>query len=69
MTHIAMRVCGKDTYVARDTMRSDIELINDWLQQNQLILNWGKTKAMLFPFYNRDQTNPLTLPTNLSVSR
>ena len=34
-----------------------------WLQNNQLILNWNKTKTMFFSYSNRDRDwDPLTFP-------
>ena len=45
-----------------------MELIYEWLHNNQLIFNWNKTKAMYFSHYNRDQVDPFILPTNIFIS-
>ena len=48
-------------------MTTDMVLICVWLQHNQLILNWDKTKAMFFFYSNRDWADPLTFPTNIYI--
>ena len=64
---ITMFYYGKNICAVRDCMTTDMVLICVWLQHNQLILNWDKTKAMFFSYSNRDWADPLTFPTNIYI--
>ena len=59
-----MYCCGEKIGAVRDMMTKYMELIYEWLQNNQLILNWNKTKAMCFSHSSRDQVDALTYPTH-----
>ena len=65
---ITMYCYGAKICAVRDMMTRDMELIYEWLQNNQLILNWNKTKAMCFSHSSRDQVDPFILPTNIFIS-
>ena len=65
---ITMYCYGEKICAVRDMMTRDMELIYEWLQNNQLILNWNKTKAMCFSHSSRDQVDPFILPTNIFIS-
>ena len=58
----------KNICAVRDMMTEDLGSIYVWLKNNQLILNWDKTKAMCFSYSSHNQIDPHILPTNIFIS-
>ena len=51
-----------------EKIKADMILICEWLKHNQLILNWEKTLAILFPTTCRNHINPLERPSNIFLN-
>ena len=65
---ITMFCSDKNICAVRDMMTEDLGSIYVWLKNNQLILNWDKTKAMCFSYSSHNQIDPHILPTNIFIS-
>ena len=59
---------GKNIFDVVEKIKADMVLICEWLKHNQLILNWEKTHAMLFPTTCRNHINPLDRPSNIFLN-
>ena len=65
---ITMFCSGKNICAVRDMMTVDMGSVYEWLNNNQLILNWDKTKAMCFSYSSHNQIDPHIQPTNIFIS-
>ena len=65
---ITMFCSGKNICAVRDMMTVDMGSVYEWLNNNQLILNWDKTKAMCFFYSSHNQIDPHIQPTNIFIS-